>query len=99
MRPFPAWPTNTFQSPKLATRLGLGASAFLSIFLVAPSAETAQASATRAAAQPAQLRRRLGNAEKIIDLNPLSPPAALGEAGVSLPLPRDRGEIPASRVP
>ncbi len=26
MRPLPTWPTNTFQSPKLATREGLAAS-------------------------------------------------------------------------
>ena len=32
MRPLPTWPTNTFQSPKLATREGLAASAVFSRF-------------------------------------------------------------------
>ena len=35
MRPLPAWPTNTFQSPKLATRAGLAASSFFSVFAAA----------------------------------------------------------------
>ena len=30
MRPLPAWPTNTFQSPKVATRAGLAGSSFFS---------------------------------------------------------------------
>src|SRR5271166_1870056 len=60
MRPLPAWPTKTFQSPKLATSAGLAESPVspLSVFFEAASAGAkAPARATAHRAKPAGARR------------------------------------------
>ncbi len=57
MRPLLVWLTNTFQSPKVAMRLGL-AESLLSVFLVAASAEAKADASARAESQAALTRQR-----------------------------------------
>ena len=58
MRPLPTSPTNTFQSPKVATRAGLDASSFLAGLVVASARAGAKAPNADAAAtaRPTALR-------------------------------------------
>src|SRR5271163_3139449 len=78
MRPLPAWPTNTFQSPKVATRAGLEASSFFSVFaaalagLVAAVTGGASALAAQAAAPTSPRARRDERTRRVIDNNPLN---------------------------
>src|ERR1700689_2280648 len=78
MRPLPASPTNTFQSPKVATRAGLEASSFFSVFgaalagLVAAVTGGASALAVQAAAPTSPMARRDERTRRVIDNNPLN---------------------------
>src|ERR1700689_3370656 len=78
MRPLPASPTNTFQSPKVATRAGLEASSFFSVFagalagLVAAVTGGASALAAQAAAPTSPRARRDERTRRVIDKNPLN---------------------------
>src|SRR5271166_4165876 len=82
MRPLPAWPTKTFQSPKLATSAGLAASALspLSVFFEAASAGAkAPTRATTHRAAPARARQdreKQDNPENLIDIRPSTPAAS-----------------------
>src|SRR5579863_353827 len=100
MRPLPASPTNTFQSPKLATRAGFEASSFFSVFaaafagLVAAVTGGASALATQAAAPTSAMARRDERTRRVINNNPLN----RAQARLGASLPPDRGEIPAFRL-
>src|SRR5271155_1726824 len=78
MRPLPASPTNTFQSPKVATRAGLAASSFFSVFavvlagLVSAATGGARALAAKAAAPTSPMARRDERTRRVIDDNPLN---------------------------
>src|ERR1700728_1270249 len=81
MRPLPASPTNTFQSPKVATRAGLEASSFFSVFgaalaglvaAVAAATGGASALAAQAAAPTSPMARRDERTRRVIDNNPLN---------------------------
>src|SRR5271170_4347870 len=73
MRPLPAWPTNTFQSLKVATKAGLAASSFFSVFaaglagLVAAVTGGASALAAQAAAPTSPMARRDERTRRVID--------------------------------
>src|SRR5579871_2625162 len=104
MRPLAVWPTNTFQSPNVATRVGFASSFFpdFSVFLGAASASGGPETA-RAARQRTEARERRISADK------WSVSVSWPETGFRLNLgsggsrrgllPRDRGEIPASAFP
>src|SRR5208282_6891924 len=100
MRPLPASPTNTFQSPKVATRAGLEASSFFSVFagalagLVAAVTGGASALAAHAAAPTSPMARRDERTRRVIDNNPLN----RAQARLAGFLPPDRGKIPAFRL-
>src|SRR5271165_2484242 len=98
MRPLPAWPTKTFQSPKLATSAGLTAASFFSVlsgFLVAASTGAKTPRRTKAAtAEATPARERKGNPVKLIDIRPRDPSGALALERRRRLLPGDRGEIP-----
>src|SRR5215472_3081122 len=78
MRPLPASPTNTFQSPKVATRAGLEVSSFFSDFavaltgLVAAATAGERALAAQAAAPMSPMARRDERTRRVIDNNPLN---------------------------
>src|SRR5438132_515752 len=95
MRPFGDWLTNTFQSPKVAMRLGLAAS-LLSGFLAAAPAGARAKTSPRVAMPAVPTRQKEKDAGKIIDVSPRarSSAAPLAEgsgqnSGLAFP-PRDR---------
>src|ERR1700744_5824128 len=99
MRPLPTSPTNTFQSPKVATSDGLAGSSFaadlgVGLALVAALAgKRALAAQTAAAASP--MARRDRRTRRVITNNPLSRALALWAMPAGGFLPFDPGEIPA----
>src|SRR5271170_5430360 len=100
MRPLPASPTNTFQSPKVATSAGLEASSFFSVFaaalagLVAAATGGARALAAQTAAPASPMARRDERTRRVIDNNPLN----RAQARLAGFLPSDPGKIPAFRL-
>src|ERR1700722_7061770 len=105
MRPLPTSPTNTFQSPKVATSAGLDASSFVPALdealagLVAALAggRSALAAQTAAAANPTA--RREERTRRVIRTNPLNRALALqATPGRRASLPSDPGKIPAFRL-
>ena len=97
MRPLPTWPTNTFQSPKVATRAGLDASSFLAGLIVASARAGAKAPKADAAATASPTALRDERTRRIIKNHPLNR-AALRRAGLAGFLPPDPGEISARRL-
>src|ERR1700751_4332571 len=106
MRPLPTSPTNTFQSPKVATRAGLGASPLVPDLAAALAAGFVKAAAGGARAPTAQMAaaanptaRRDESTRLVIKGNPLNrawPFMAAPGRGVFLP--SDPGKIPAFRL-
>src|SRR6185312_6905668 len=109
MRPLPTSPTNTFQSPKVATRDGLEAASLATglgaalaaglaacLALVAAAAGGQRAAETAAAANPIA---RDETTRRVIKSKSFEPGfEALWASARAISLPSDRGEIPASRL-
>src|SRR5579871_5295826 len=112
MRPLPAWPTKTFQSPKVATREGFAASSFLSVLalalgtaLVVAAVTGASELAAKAATARSPKARRDGMTRRVIDNNPLTRgptpargfPAARSGRNSGLPLAGAGGDCNPAR--
>src|SRR3984957_3332770 len=104
MRPLPTSPTNTFQSPKVATSDGLDASSFAPDLgaglaaLVAATAEGRRALATQTATAATPRARKEEWTRRVITNNPLNRAGPHGQTRAGASLPSDPGEIPAFRL-
>src|SRR6202044_2149725 len=103
MRPLPTSPTNTFQSPKVATSDGLDAASLapdLGAGLVAASAGGRSALATQTAAAATPMARRDERTRRVIKNNPLNRAWALWpRPGGGLPCRPIRAKFRPSALP
>src|ERR1700727_1773070 len=102
MRPLPTSPTNTCQSPKVATSDGLDAASLapdLGAGLVAASAGGRSPLATQTAAAARPMARRDERTRRVIKNNPLSRAFGVLATPAAVSLPFDPGEIPAFALP
>src|SRR5580692_7981269 len=104
MRPLPTSPTNTFQSPKVATSDGLAASSFaldlgagLALVAAMAGARRALAAQTAAAANP--MVRRDERTRRVITTILQTGPRRYAATPEAVSLPFDRGKIPAFALP
>src|SRR6202044_1398356 len=91
MRPLPTSPTNTFQSPKVATSAGLDAASLapdLGAGLVAASAGGRSALATQTAAAATPMARRDERTRRVIKNNPLNRARPYGQTRAGFPAVR-----------
>src|ERR1700722_7713336 len=105
MRPLPTSPTNTFQSPKVATSAGLDASSFVPVLdaalagLVAALAGGRSALAAQRDAATNPEARRDERTSRVIRTNPLNGGLTTkATPGRRASLPSDPGKIPAFRL-